>query len=105
MSCVATLSIFPISGEAEHLGPFVARAVEVIRESGLPYQLGPMGTAFEGGFDEVMAVASRCMKVLEPDFERIYMTLAVDNRRGGADRIEGKVRSVAEALERNAKKA
>lgn len=97
MSVVANLTIFPV-GDEMHLSKYVARALAVIQASGLAHQLGPMGTAIEGEFDEVMAVASRCMKALEKDCERIYMTLAVDNRKGSSGRLDGKVQSVRRAL-------
>ncbi|MBU1248525.1 MAG: MTH1187 family thiamine-binding protein [Proteobacteria bacterium] len=97
MSVVANLSIFPL-GDREHLGPYVARALKIIRSSGLSHRLGPMGTAIEGEFDQVMEVAGRCMRALEQDCDRVYMSLTVDSRKGRTGRLDGKVRSVEEAL-------
>lgn len=97
MGVVANLTIFPI-GQQEHLSQFVAKALALIQVSGLKYQLGPMGTAIEGEFDEVMDVASRCMRALEKDCDRVYMTLTIDNRKGRADRMDGKVTAVRRAL-------
>jgi uncharacterized protein YqgV (UPF0045/DUF77 family) len=57
-----------------------------------------MGTAIEGEFDEVMDVASQCMRALEKDCDRVYMTLTVDSRKGTSDRLESKVRSVRQVL-------
>ena len=36
------LTIFPLNKGEGSLAPYVARALRVIRESGLPYVLGPM---------------------------------------------------------------
>ncbi len=97
MSVVANLAIFPL-GRSERLGEFVARVLRVINKSGLDHRLGPMGTALEGDFDRVMQVAGQCMKELEKDNERVYMTLTIDNRKGIENRLEGKVESVERAM-------
>lgn len=96
MSVVASISIFPL-GKTDHLGPYVARALNVIEQNGLDYRLGPMGTVLEGEFDQVLEVARQCMAEMEKDCDRIYMTLTVDNRKGLAGRIDGKVASVEKA--------
>lgn len=44
------------------LSVYVARSIDIIDESGLPYRLTPMGTIVEGEWDEVMAVVSACFK-------------------------------------------
>lgn len=80
------------------MSPYVARAVRIIRDSGLPYKVGPMNTAVEGEYEEVMAVVDKCFQDLRKDSKRIYMTLQMDFREGAVNRIEGKVRSVEEKL-------
>ena len=35
--------------KGESLSPYVARSLDIIDKSGLPYQLTPMGTIIEGG--------------------------------------------------------
>lgn len=94
MSIIVDLSIFPLSGGQESLSPYVARAIDVIKRSGLSYALGPMGTAIEGEWDEVMGVVGECYRTLEPDFDRIYMNLKVDAKKGRENGIQGKVASV-----------
>ena len=99
MSCVATFTIFPLKRPDEgSLAPYVARAVKIVRESGLPYELGPMGTVIEGEFDQVMETIGRCHDDLRRDCDRVYLTVAVDSRSGEAGRIRGKVDSVGELL-------
>lgn len=97
MSVIVDLSLFPI-GKGEGVAEHVARAVKIIRESGLPHQLGPMGTAIEGDYDEVMAVVARCFKAMQADCGRVYMTLKVDARAGRAGGLEQKVADVQERL-------
>jgi uncharacterized protein (TIGR00106 family) len=98
MSVLAELSIFPL-GKGESLSPYVARAVSVIKESGLPHRLGPMGTSIEGEWDQILAVMDRCKEVLQEDCDRVYMVLKADIRKdGGESRLEEKVRSVEDKL-------
>jgi len=54
-----------------------------------------MGTAIEGEWEELMAVVTRCFNDLKKDCGRIYMTLKVDYRQEGTNRIEEKVKAVA----------
>ncbi len=98
MSVIAELSIFPV-GVQGSLAPHVAKAVAVIRASGLPHSLGPMGTCIEGEWDEVMAVVTRCFEALKADQDRVYLTLKVDWRDGRHGGLTSKTASVAKALE------
>ena len=41
-----------------------------------------------------MGVVERCFQALKKDCGRIYMTIRVDYRKGGTDRLDGKVASV-----------
>ena len=97
MSCVAQFSIFPI-GEGVSVADHVATALTVVRASGLPHVLGPMGTSLEGEYDEVMAVIAKCHEALREDCERIYLGVTVDWRRGLAGRLASKVAAVEERL-------
>jgi len=94
MSVLIDFSIFPV-GKNESVSPYVSRAVNIIENSGLAYTLGPMGTAIEGEWEELMAVVTRCFNDLKKDCGRIYMTLKVDYRQDGTNRIEEKVKAVA----------
>ncbi len=93
MSVLIDFSIFPVD-KGESLSPYVARTLTIIRDSGLPYMLGPMGTTVEGEWDELMAMVSRCFKDLKKDCGRINMTIKVDYREGDSNRIDGKIKSV-----------
>jgi len=97
MSVIVDLSLFPV-GKGESVAAYVARAVAIIRDSGLAHDLGPMGTAIEGEYDEVMAVVARCFKALQADCDRVYMTLKVDGRKGRVSGLEQKVGDVERRL-------
>lgn len=93
MSVIVDFSIFPI-GKEESVSKYAARAVNIIRESGLAHHISPMGTSIEGEWDEVMGVITRCMEELKKDCSRLYMTMKVDCREGVSGRIERKVKAV-----------
>jgi uncharacterized protein (TIGR00106 family) len=97
MSVLIHFSIFP-TDKGTSVSPYVAKSLRIIRESGLPHKLGPMSTAVEGEWGEVMAVVEKCFTELREDCSRIYMTLQMDYREGAVNRIEGKIKSVEEKL-------
>jgi uncharacterized protein (TIGR00106 family) len=82
------------SDRGEGVSAYVARILDVIDKSGVPYQLTPMGTILEGNFDEVMKVVGDCFHALEPDCARIGMNLKMDYRAGTQSRLKSKIESV-----------
>ena len=87
-------------GEGESLSAYVARILDVIDRSGVPYQLTPMGTILEGEWDAVIAVVSACFRELERDCTRIGLNLKVDYRQGPAGRLTSKTARVEQRLGR-----
>jgi len=97
MSLLINFSIFPLD-KGESVSQYVARTVEIIKDSGLPYKLGAMGTSIEGEWDEVIDVVTRCFEELKEDCSRVYMGITGDYRKKGKNRITAKVESVEEKL-------
>ncbi len=97
MSAVLDLSIFPLD-KGESLSPYVARAVRIIKDSGLPYSFGPMSTSIEGEWGELLALVTRCFEDLKQDCGRIHVVMRVDWRAGPSGRLQAKVRAVEEKL-------
>ena len=93
MSVLVDLSIFPVD-KGESVSSHVVKAVEIIKHSGLPYTLGPMGTTVEGEWDQVISLANRCFEEMMKESDRVYMTLKADYRKGTSGRIRSKVESV-----------
>jgi uncharacterized protein (TIGR00106 family) len=93
MSVIVDFSIFPI-GKEESVSKYASRAVKIIKDSGLPHHIGPMGTAIEGEWEEVMSVVKSCVEALKKDCNRMYLTIKVDYRQGQSGRMEKKVRKV-----------
>lgn len=87
-------------GKGESVSEYVARILDIIDRSGVPYQLTPMGTILEGDWDAVMGVVGACFKALQPDCSRIALNLKVDYRAGPAGRLKSKTAKVEERLGR-----
>jgi uncharacterized protein (TIGR00106 family) len=97
---LAEFSIWPMD-KGESVGPYVARALDIVDRSGLPYKLGPLGTCIEGEWAKVMAVIQQCYEELAKDSNRIACTVKMDWRRGQSGRLESKVATVEKRLGRN----
>lgn len=97
MSVIVNFAIFPLA-KGESVSSQVTIALNVIKNSGVAYELNPMGTCIEGEWNEVMDVVNRCFKELEKDCNRIYLTMTVDYRKGSTDRMRSKIKSVEEKL-------
>ncbi len=96
---IAEFSITPI-GAGVHVGKHVAKAVRIVQDSGLKYELNPMGTVVEGPWDDVMSLIKRCNDRLLKDCERLSIAIKIDSRRGRSPPMEQKVRSVTARLGR-----
>ncbi len=96
---LASFSIVPI-GVGEELAEHVAKVLDVIDKSGLPYKLGAMETTVEGEPDEVMALIMRCHSLMLEGAPRVLTHIAIDDRKGATGRLEGKVRDVESVLGR-----
>jgi uncharacterized protein (TIGR00106 family) len=93
MSVIAELAIFPLD-KGVGVSDYVKQAVELLEQSGMPCEPGPMGTCVEGEWEEVMAAVNQCFLSMQMDCQRIYMTLKVDYRHGRADGMRSKVSAV-----------
>lgn len=92
-------SMSPMS-KGESLSPYVARSLDIIDKSGLPYQLTPMGTIIEGEWAEVMAVVGACFEAMKVDCDRIGAQIKIDYRAGPGGRMQAKIDAVEEKLGR-----
>jgi uncharacterized protein (TIGR00106 family) len=89
--------------KGESVGVYVARVLDIIDRSGLPYKLGPLGTCIEGEWPQVMAVVQKCYEELAKDCRRVACTLKMDWRKDASGRLQGKVESVEKKLGRKLK--
>ncbi len=88
------LCVVPI-GVGISLSPYIAACVEVIKEKGLDYELGPNGTSIEGEWEQVFECVKACHeKVHTLGAKRIYTTLKVNSRIDRLQSFREKVLSV-----------
>ncbi|MBF0152341.1 MAG: MTH1187 family thiamine-binding protein [Magnetococcales bacterium] len=102
MSLLLEFSMTPLD-KGESVSAYVARSLDIIDRSGLPYKMGPMGTCVEGEWDQVMAVAKECYDRMREDCQRITISMRADHRAGKGERLDGKIKSVEKQLGRKMK--
>ncbi len=94
MSVLLEFAIFP-TGKGESISPYVSKVIQVIRESGVPYQLTPMGTIIETEtLPEALAIVQQSYDVLAPDCDRVYSSLKFDIRKGKSECMTKKIQSI-----------
>ena len=91
----ADFCILPMGIESSEIGEYVAEAVEVIKASGIKYELTAMGTQMETESLEEL------YKVVQDTQEAIFkMVLKVDDRRDRENRtLDAKVKTVEDLME------
>ncbi|HAO94344.1 MAG: hypothetical protein A2X93_02445 [Deltaproteobacteria bacterium GWC2_56_8] len=102
MSVLLEFSMTPL-GKGESVSKFVARSLDIIDRSGLPYRVNPMGTVIEGDWDEVFGVVRKCFERMKKDCTRISTSIKFDYRKGKGGRITTKVESLEKKLKRKLK--
>ena len=100
MSLLLEFAMTPLD-KGESVSDYVARSLDIIDKSGLPYKMGPMGTCVEGEWDEVMTVVKDCMTRMQSDCNRISLSMKVDYRKDKTNRLQGKVKSIENKLGRS----
>jgi uncharacterized protein (TIGR00106 family) len=66
-------SMFPI-GKGESVGTYVARSLDIVDRSGVPYRLNPMGTVLEGDWESVFSVVKKCFERMRRECPRAAVT-------------------------------
>jgi uncharacterized protein (TIGR00106 family) len=94
---IVAFSITPL-GVGEGVSEPVARAVRIVRDSGLPHHTDAMFTTVEGEWEEVMDVVRRAVEAVAEVAPRVSMVLKADLRRGVTDGLTTKVESLERHL-------
>ena len=96
-------SIVPL-GSGSSISSRIAEVLGLVDASGLPYRVTPMGTVVEGSWDDIFRLIKRCHRITLQQEERVVTTIRIDDRKGTANRIDAKVRSVEKKLGKVLKK-
>ncbi|MBV9831388.1 MAG: MTH1187 family thiamine-binding protein [Marmoricola sp.] len=96
---IAAFSISPTAtDDTGSVSEAVARAVRVVRESGLPCETNSMFTNVEGEWDEVMDVVKRAVDAVAEVSPRVGLVLKADIRAGYDGQLTAKVQRIEDAL-------
>lgn len=97
-------SVSPVTTDAPDgsVSEAVARAVRVVRDSGLPNETTSMFTTLEGEWDECMAVVKAACEAVAEVSPRVALVLKADIRPGWTGQLTAKVERVEERLRRSA---
>jgi uncharacterized protein (TIGR00106 family) len=102
---IAAFSITPL-GTDKSVGDLVAKAVRIVRASGLPNETNAMFTNIEGEWDEVMAVIKECVDTMAQVAPRVSVVVKLDHRPGEpSGRMSRKVESVEHKLSESPNRA
>jgi uncharacterized protein (TIGR00106 family) len=92
---VAEISVVPVGTSTASISDYVAGAIEIVKESGLKFELTSMATNLEGDIATILEVVR---KVHESAFEqgavRVLTSLKIDDRRDKPLSIDGKKAAV-----------
>jgi uncharacterized protein (TIGR00106 family) len=89
---IVAFSVSPSGGEPDGgVSEAVAKAVKVVRESGLPNSTNAMFTNIEGEWDEVMDVVKRAVEAAGEGSARVGLVLKADIRPGFEGQLEAMV--------------
>jgi len=94
---LVAFSVTPL-GVGEDVAEYVADAVRVVRDSGLPSRTDAMFTTVEGDWDEVMDVVRRAVDAVAAKAPRVSLSLKADVRPGVTGALEAKVEAVERYL-------
>src|ERR1019366_4895317 len=95
---LVAFSVTPL-GVGEDVGEYVADAVRVVRESGLPNRTDAMFTTVEGDWDEVMDVVNGAVDAVAAKAPRVSLSLKADIRPGVTGALTSKIETIERYLE------
>ena len=97
---IVAFSVSPMGGDnpAGSVHDAVAAAVQVVRDSGLPYRTDSMFTTIEGEWDEVFDVVRRATEAVGEYGSRVSLVLKADIRPGYTGELEGKLERLEQAI-------
>lgn len=97
---LVAFSVSPTTSDAPDgsVSRAVARAVGVVRDSGLPHETTSMFTTIEGEWDECMAVVKAACEAVAEVSPRVALVLKADIRPGWDGQLSAKVERLEEHL-------
>ncbi|MEI6123542.1 MAG: MTH1187 family thiamine-binding protein [Bacteroidota bacterium] len=98
MSVIVEFSMFP-TDKGDSISPYVSRIIKMMIDTGVSYQLTPMGTVFEvSEMHDALAVIAKAYRQLELDCGRVFAIAKFDIRKGKENRMDKKIQSIEEKI-------
>ena len=94
---LAFFSISPL-GEGESVSKPVSGIIQMIKDSGLDYQLTAMGTIIEGQPKAVFELLLACHEKMRATHPRVTSKIIIDDRGDQMGRIRSKVAAIEKHL-------
>jgi uncharacterized protein (TIGR00106 family) len=94
---LVAFSVTPL-GVGDAVGEYVADAVRVVRDSGLPNHTDAMFTTLEGDWDETMAVVKQAVDAVAAKAPRVSVVVKADIRPGATGALTAKMESLERHL-------
>ena len=91
------LSLIP-SGYNPHLSAELAKALQLVDASGLPYQLTPSGTCIQWEWEEVMAVIRHCHNRVRKSTPHVVTLIKIEDDEGEKHKLTRNLASVEEKV-------
>ncbi len=94
---IVEISVVPVGTGSPSVSHFVRAAVEVVKKSGLKYELNPMGTCIEGNWDAIFSLIKEIHETLVTmGCSRLVTTIKIDDRRDKPVTMKEKVARVSD---------
>jgi len=88
---VVEVSIVPVGPAGASISKHVAHCLDILEESGLSYELCPMGTVIEGDLVDILdAIRAMHEGTFGGEVVRVLTTIKVDDRRDKELTMDGK---------------
>ena len=95
---ITQFTLIPLGTQTDSLSKSLVKAMKLVAESGLPYKAGPMGTAVEGDWDQVMGLIDLCRKTILSEVPRVAIQISVDDRKGAKNPLVSKLASLEKKM-------
>ncbi|MBI5018244.1 MAG: MTH1187 family thiamine-binding protein [Deltaproteobacteria bacterium] len=97
---ILDISIVPLGTEGPSLSSYLRDLPAILEDSGLRYQIHPMGSVVEGGLEELFALTLRLHEApFSRGCRRVATHLLIDDRRDLSRSMEDKAASLIQAAE------
>lgn len=98
MSVLLEYAMFP-TDKGQSVSKYVSKIIQMIRETGFPYNLTAMGTIVETeNIKQATEIINKSYEILEPETQRVYASIKMDIRKNKKNTINSKIESIKQKI-------